>query len=123
MGVPTFRFKLWAFAIGAAVGGLSGSLFAGRQGFINPDSFALQLSILFVAAVVLGGAGNLLGVVTGAVVIAYLPERFRGFADYRIFVFGLALIIVMIFRPQGIIPNRRRATELAVRTEEVAEGA
>jgi branched-chain amino acid transport system permease protein len=123
MGVPTFRFKLWAFAIGAAVGGLSGALFAGRQGFINPDSFTLQLSILFVAAVVLGGAGNMLGVVTGAVLIAYLPERFRGFEDYRIFVFGLALIVVMIFRPQGLIPNRRRATELAVRTEEVAEVA
>jgi branched-chain amino acid transport system permease protein len=112
MGVPTFRFKLLAFAIGAAVGGLSGALFAGRQGFINPQSFPLIISILFLAAVVLGGSGNLPGVILGAVVVAYLPERFRGFQEWRFFVFGVALVIVMIFRPQGLLPSRRRAAEL-----------
>jgi branched-chain amino acid transport system permease protein len=113
MGVPTFRFKLWAFAIGAAVGGLSGALFASKQGFVNPESFKLITSILFVAAVVLGGSGNLVGVILGAVLVSYLPERFRGFEEYRYLVFGAALVVLMIFRPQGLIPNRRRAAEIA----------
>jgi branched-chain amino acid transport system permease protein len=112
MGVPTFKFKLWAFAIGAAVGGLAGTLYAGKIGFINPDNFPLQLSILFLAAVVLGGAGNMPGVILGAVAIAYIPERLRNFADKRVFVFGVALVLVMIFRPQGLWPRRQRAAEL-----------
>ena len=113
MGVPTFRFKLWAFAIGAAIGALSGSLYAGRVGFVNPDNFPFTLSVLFLAAVVLGGAGNLVGVIVGAVVIAYLPERFRGFEDKRFLAFGLALVVMMIFRPQGLIPSRRVAAEMS----------
>ena len=113
MGVPTFRFKLWAFAIGAAIGGLSGALFASKQGFINSNSFLLLTSILFVAAVVLGGSGNLIGVILGAVLVSYLPERFRNFQETRYLVFGLALVVLMIFRPQGLIPNRRRAAEIA----------
>ena len=113
MGVPTFRFKLWAFAIGAAIGGLSGALFASKQGFINSNSFLLLTSILFVAAVVLGGSGNLVGVILGAVLVSYLPERFRDFQETRYLVFGLALVVLMIFRPQGLIPNRRRAAEIA----------
>lgn len=63
MGVDTFKFKLWAFAIGAAIGGLAGSLYAGKVQFINPSNFPLQLSILFLAAVVLGGAGNMWGAI------------------------------------------------------------
>jgi branched-chain amino acid transport system permease protein len=117
MGVPAFRFKLWAFALGAALGGLSGALFATKNTFINPESFSLQTSILFVAAVVVGGAVNLLGVTVGAICISYLPERFREFQDYRFVVFGLALIAIMVLRPQGLIPSRRRAVELADREE------
>jgi branched-chain amino acid transport system permease protein len=113
MGVPTFVFKLWAFAIGAAIGGLSGALFAGRQAFINPESFPLIFSILVLAAVVLGGAGNLPGVILGAVLISYLPERIRSFQETRFFIFGVALVIVMIFRPAGLLPSRRRAMEVA----------
>ena len=113
MGVPAFRFKLWAFAIGAAIGGLSGALFATKQGFVNSDSFALITSILFVAAVVVGGSGNMIGVMLGAVLVAYLPERFRGFAEYRFLAFGVALVVLMIFRPQGLLPSRRRAAEIA----------
>jgi branched-chain amino acid transport system permease protein len=71
-----------------------------------------------VAAVVVGGAGNLLGVTLGAIMISYLPERFREFAEYRYLLFGLALIVIMIFRPQGILPSRRRAVELADRAKE-----
>jgi branched-chain amino acid transport system permease protein len=112
MGVPTFRFKLWAFAIGAGIGGAGGTMYATKVTFINPDTFPLILSILFLAAVVLGGSGNLPGVIVGAALIAYLPERFRGFKDKRVMVFGLALVLMMIFRPQGLIPSRRRAAEL-----------
>jgi branched-chain amino acid transport system permease protein len=107
MGVPTFKFKLLAFAMGAFIGGLSGALFAGKQGFISPDSFPLLLSILFVAAVVVGGAGNRWGAVIGGIVVAYFPERFREFQDWRVLVFGLALMLLAIFRPQGILPPRR----------------
>ncbi|HZQ26683.1 MAG TPA: hypothetical protein VFA94_03190 [Acidimicrobiales bacterium] len=112
MGVPTFRFKLWAFAIGAGIGGAGGSVFASKVISIVPDNYPLILSILFLAAVVLGGSGNLAGVIVGAFVVAYLPERFRGFAELRVLIFGAALVIMMIFRPQGLIPNRRRAAEM-----------
>jgi branched-chain amino acid transport system permease protein len=108
MGVDTFKFKLWAFAIGAAIGGLAGSLYAGKVQFINPSNFPLQLSILFLAAVVLGGAGNMWGSVVGGALVAWMPERFRGFADKRVFVFGVALVLVMVFRPQGLIPRKIR---------------
>jgi len=120
MGVPSFKFKLWAFAIGAALGGLSGALFATKNGFFSAESVTLQISILFVAAVVVGGPGNLLGVTTGAIIIAYLPERFRGFAEWRFLVCGVALIVIMVFRPQGLSPSRRRSVELADRAKEVA---
>ncbi len=107
MGVPTFKFKLLAFAIGAFIGGLSGALFATRQSFINPESFPLLLSILFLAAVVVGGAGNRWGVIAGAIVVAYLPELFRPFSEYRVMIFGILLVVLANYRPQGIFPPRR----------------
>jgi branched-chain amino acid transport system permease protein len=119
MGVPTFKYKLWAFAIGAALGGLSGALFFSKQTFINAQGFDLFTSILWVAAVVIGGAGNQLGVALGAILLAYLPERFREFADYRLLTFGLVLIVMTIFRPQGLLPDRRRTVELKDRAKEV----
>jgi branched-chain amino acid transport system permease protein len=125
MGVPTFKFKLLAFAMGAFVGGLSGALFAGKQGFVSPQSFLLLYSILFVAAVVVGGQGNRWGVIVGAVVVAYLPERFRGFQDWRVLVFGLALMILAVYRPQGLLPPRRtlRAKRAEQDIELLEEGA
>ncbi|HEV2087608.1 MAG TPA: branched-chain amino acid ABC transporter permease [Cryptosporangiaceae bacterium] len=117
-GVHPFKFKLWAFAIGAALGGLSGMLFASRQAFISPQEFNVNLSILFVAMVVVGGAGNMAGVAVGAILLTYLPERFREFTDYRVLVFGLAMVLVMLLRPQGLIPSRRRARELKDRAKE-----
>jgi branched-chain amino acid transport system permease protein len=112
MGVATFKYKLWAFAIGAGIGGSGGVMYASKVISITPDNFVFNLSILFLSAVVLGGAGNMPGVVLGAVVVAYLPERFRGFQEYRVLVFGAALVAMMIFRPQGLLPSRRRAAEL-----------
>lgn len=124
MGVPTFRFKLLAFAMGAFVGGLSGALFAGRQGFVNPESFPLLLSILFLAAVVIGGQGNRWGVMIGAALVAYLPERFRGFEEWRVLIFGVALVLLAIYRPQGILPPRRtvRARRMAQEMDALEEG-
>jgi branched-chain amino acid transport system permease protein len=118
MGVDTFKFKLWAFAIGAAVGGLAGSLYATKVAFINPDGFLLQLSILFLAAVVLGGTGNMYGAIVGGFLVAWVPERFRNFDTRRYFVFGCILVLVMVFRPQGIIPRRGSAAGPAPETEE-----
>jgi branched-chain amino acid transport system permease protein len=113
MGVPVFRFKLWAFAIGAAIGGLAGSLYASKIGFINPDNFPFLLSILFIAAVVLGGSGSMAGAIVGAIVISYGPERIRSIVERRYFVVGIGLVLVMVLRPQGlIVPSRRRAAEL-----------
>lgn len=124
MGVPTFRFKLLAFATGAFVGGIAGNLFATKQGFINPQSFPLLLSILFVAAVVIGGQGNRWGAVLGAVVVAYLPERFRAFEDWRLLVFGIALVLLAIYRPQGLLPpgRVRRAKKMQEQIDELEEG-
>jgi branched-chain amino acid transport system permease protein len=112
MGVPTFRFKLLAFAIGAMVGGLAGTVFASKVIFIAPTNFPFILSATILAAVLLGGAGNLPGVILGAFLIAWLPERFRGFADYRILVFGAALVLMMALRPQGLLPSRQRSAEM-----------
>lgn len=121
MGVPTFRFKLWAFAIGGTIGGAAGVMFASKNIAITPDNFPLLLSILVLSAVVLGGSGNIPGVILGAFLVAWLPERFRGLANYRVLMFGAALVIMMIFRPEGILPSRRRRATL--RTGTVAGAA
>jgi len=112
MGVPTLRFKLAAFATGAAIAGTGGVLFAAESGAITPLNFPFQLSALILAAVVLGGAGNIPGVVLGAFVVAWLPERFRNFDEFRTLIFGGALVLIMVFRPEGLLPSRRRRAEL-----------
>jgi len=114
--VPTFRYKLLAFALGAAIGGLAGSMLAsGQGGFISPTSFLLLYSLLFVAAVIIGGAGNRWGAIVGGALVAYLPERFRGLSDWRLLIFGVALMVIVTFRPQGLLPPRR--TRRAMRAE------
>jgi branched-chain amino acid transport system permease protein len=124
MGVPTFKFKLLAFSMGAFVGGLAGALFAGRQAYVSPQSFALLLSILFLAAVVLGGQGNRWGVIVGAALVVYLPERFRGFEEWRVLVFGLVLMVLAVYRPQGLLPPTRtiRARQAEHEIEALEEG-
>lgn len=112
MGVPTFAFKLWAFAIGASVGGLSGVVYAAKVIAITPENYPLLLSVLILVCVVLGGSGNRTGVILGAFLVAWLPERFRGLANYRILIFGGTLVVMMIFRPGGLLPAGRRRTEL-----------
>ncbi|WP_433243761.1 branched-chain amino acid ABC transporter permease [Streptosporangium sp. CA-135522] len=112
MGVPTFRFKMLAFAIGASIGGTMGVLWASKVISINPNDFQFLLSATILAAVVMGGAGNLPGVMLGAFVVAWLPERFRGLQEYRMLIFGAVLVALMIFRPQGLLPSRQRKAEL-----------
>jgi branched-chain amino acid transport system permease protein len=113
MGVPTFKFKLAAFAIGAAIGGASGVVYASQATSIIPANFPFILSATILAAVVLGGSGNLPGVMLGAFLVAWIPERIRGLAEYRILVFGGVLVLLMVFRPEGLLPSRRRKAELA----------
>ena len=129
MGVRTIKYKLWAFAIGAFIGGLGGVLFAGEQGFMNSNSFVLQFSILVLAGVVMGGSGNIAGAIIGGTLISYIPDRLRGISDpffhtdlfgFRFAIFGVVIIAIMVFRPQGLIPSRRRAMELKDREREVA---
>jgi branched-chain amino acid transport system permease protein len=107
MGVPTFRFKLLAFATGAAIGGLSGALFATKQQFINPDNFTILYSVLFVAMVVVGGQGNRWGVILAAALLTWAPEKFRFLSDARFLLFGVLLMVLATFRPQGLLPPRR----------------
>jgi branched-chain amino acid transport system permease protein len=106
MGVPTFKFKVWAFATGAAIGGLSGALFAGQVGFVNNQKFDVVTSVLFLCAVILGGSGNKLGVVLGGALVSYIPLRFTSIADYKYLIFGVALVLLMLFRSQGLIGAR-----------------
>jgi branched-chain amino acid transport system permease protein len=113
MGVPTFRYKLAAFAIGASIGGAVGVVWATKVISIIPANFPFFLSATILAAVVLGGSGNIPGVMLGAFLIAWLPERFRVFEDYRVLLFGAALVLMMALRPEGIWPSRRRQAELA----------
>jgi branched-chain amino acid transport system permease protein len=115
MGVNTFRFKLWAFVMGAAIGGLSGALYAGQVQYVAPPTFNIINSMLFLCAVVLGGQGNKLGVIFGAFVIVYLPNRLLGvhflginLGDLKYLFFGLALVVMMIFRPEGLFPARQQ---------------
>jgi branched-chain amino acid transport system permease protein len=127
MGVPVVRMKLWAFAIGASTAGVAGVVYSMQNSFISPENFDLLTSFLVLAIVVLGGMGSIPGAFVGAVVVVLAPEALRnlpaGAEQYRYLLFGMVLVLVMIFRPQGIVPSRRRAIELkgAVREGTVYE--
>ncbi len=106
LGINTTNTKLTAFAIGAMFGGFAGSFFATRQGFISPESFVFQESALVLAIVVLGGMGSQIGVAIAATVMLGGFEFFREFQQYRMVVFGLAMVAIMIWRPRGLISTR-----------------
>jgi branched-chain amino acid transport system permease protein len=112
MGVSTIKFKLLAFAMGAAVGCLSGAMFAVQIGSIAPASFTVLVSITVLAVVILGGMGSIPGVIVGTLLLIGLPGLLDEFEEYRLLVYGAALILVMVLRPQGLIPNVRRQREL-----------
>jgi branched-chain amino acid transport system permease protein len=111
MGVNTVRLKLLAFAIGAFLAGAAGTLNAHVTTQVSPDSYRFDESILLLAAVVLGGMGTIGGALLGSTMIFVLPEKLRFFSEYRILLFGAALVVMMRVRPEGIVPNRRRQRE------------
>ena len=108
MGVHTLVYKLWAFVIGAAVGGAAGVIYASKAMVISPDMFKFDVSVMILACVVFGGIGNIWGVILGAGILAYLPDRFRFLTDARQLVFGAVLIIMMNLRPDGLLPRKKR---------------
>jgi ABC-type branched-subunit amino acid transport system permease subunit len=112
MGINTLTQKLLAFAIGAAFAGLGGAIFASRNQFTGPEDFNLMVSINVVAVVIVGGMGNIPGVIAGALVLKGLPEVLRQLQDYRVLVFGALLVVMMLWRPAGIIPSSRRKMEV-----------
>ncbi len=111
VGVNTFRLKLLAFALGAALAGMAGTIQAHALSSITPDSYQFLNSAFLVAAVVLGGMGTVTGSLIGSVVLLLLPEKFRFFEDNKLLIFGLTLVLMMRFRPEGIVPNRVRQAE------------
>ena len=112
LGINHVLVKLSAFMMGAMVGGIAGVFFATYQGFINPASFNFFESALILAIVVLGGLGSTSGVILAALVLTILPEVLRAFADYRVFAFGVLMVLMMIWRPRGLIQPRRRAFDV-----------
>jgi branched-chain amino acid transport system permease protein len=133
VGINTTKIKLLAFAMGASFGGISGGIFSAIQGFISPESFVLIESIMVLAMVVLGGMGNVFGVVLGAILLSFVPEILRYTVEpvqhaifgkmlvepevIRMLLFGLALVLVMRYRPAGIWQSKTRKRELAEETD------
>ena len=131
MGINTRNMKLLAFAMGASFGGVAGGMFSAMQGFISPESFILVESIMVLSMVVLGGMGNIWGVVLGAVLLSFAPEVLRYTVEpvqralfgrmliepevIRMLLFGFALVLMMLFRPAGILPSATRKRELESR--------
>lgn len=109
MGVDRTKTKLTAFALGATWAGLAGVVFASQVTFINPTSFTFMQSVMILSIVVLGGMGSIPGVIIGALVLILLPEKLRAFSDYRMLLFGAAMVLMMVFRPGGLIQSVRQA--------------
>jgi len=108
MGIDKAKTKLRAFALGATWAGMGGVIFAAKTTFINPASFTIWESVIILCAVVLGGMGSIAGVIAGALLLILLPEYLRDFGQYRMITFGTVLILMMVFRPGGIIENVRK---------------
>jgi len=112
LGLNRTAIKLSAFTIGASTAGFAGSFFAARQGFISPESFIFIESAIILAIVVLGGMGSQIGVILAAIVMTILPELAREFSEYRMLMFGLLMVIMMRWRPEGLVPMKRPHLEL-----------
>jgi branched-chain amino acid transport system permease protein len=123
MGVNTTFYKLLAFAIGALIGGLGGSVFAAWQGSIFPDNFNLFVSINVLCLIIIGGMGSIPGVIIGSFALIALPDILREFRDYRLLLYGLLLVVMMVVRPEGFIPSRRRQLELRAQAPAAPEKA
>lgn len=123
MGVELVRYKLLAFAIGAALSGTAGAIFATKIGSIFPNSFQLLISINVLSLIIVGGLASLPGVVVGAIILVGLPELLREFQELRLLLFGALLVIMMLFRPEGFWPETERKRELYQHMHGGPEGA
>ncbi|GAA4402384.1 branched-chain amino acid ABC transporter permease [Fodinibacter luteus] len=121
MGVNTFGLKLLAFAVGAALAGLAGTIKAHVDTSVTPDQYIFLESAFLLSAVVLGGMGTVLGVLVGATILKLLPEKLREVNEYRLLMFGLLLVVMMRFRPEGLIASKRRQLEFHEEDEELSE--
>jgi branched-chain amino acid transport system permease protein len=108
MGIDITKSKITTFALGAFWAGMVGVVFAAKTTFINPASFTLWESVMILCVVVIGGMGSIVGVVVGAMILILMPEYLRAFSEYRMLIFGAMLVIMMVFRPGGIISNIRK---------------
>jgi branched-chain amino acid transport system permease protein len=109
MGINIFRLKLLAFVSGSALAGMTGVFFASKMAFVSPESFTFFESVMILCMVVLGGMGSIPGIILGALLLITLPEVFRDFQDYRMLAFGAALVLMMIFRPQGLLGTVKKS--------------
>lgn len=107
MGINTFRLKLLAFVLASALAGVVGVFFAAKMAFVSPESFTFFESVLILCMVVLGGMGSIPGIMLGAFLLITLPEVFRDFQDYRMLGFGVALVLMMVFRPEGLLGSAK----------------
>jgi branched-chain amino acid transport system permease protein len=115
LGINPTNVKLSAFGIGAMLGGFAGCFFATRQGFISPESFTFTESATILAIVVLGGMGSQMGVVLAAILLVTLPEFGRAFAEFRMLIFGAAMVAIMVWRPRGLLAHREPSLRLGAR--------
>ncbi len=122
MGIDTARAKLLAFTLSAATGGVAGAIFAAKVGTVFPNSFTVFISINVLSLIIVGGIGSNPGIVLGAVVLIGMPELLREFSDFRFLLYGILLIVMMINRPEGLIPSQVRSRELARGEPQVATG-
>jgi branched-chain amino acid transport system permease protein len=120
MGVNVFGLKILAFAVGAFLAGLAGTVKAHQDGAVSPDQYIFLESAFLLAAIVLGGMGTIAGVLIGATILKLLPEKLRFFSEYRLLLFGLTLILMMRFRPEGLVASKRRQLEFHEEDEELA---
>ncbi|MHB1472654.1 MAG: branched-chain amino acid ABC transporter permease, partial [Dermatophilaceae bacterium] len=121
MGVNVFGLKVLAFAVGAFLAGMAGTIKAHVDVSVTPDQYIFLESAFLLAAIVLGGMGTIAGVLIGAVILKLLPEKLRFFSDYRLLLFGLLLVLMMRFRPEGLVASRRRQLEFHEDDEELAD--
>ena len=115
LGMNPTNIKLSAFALGALFGGMAGTVFGARQGFISPESFSFIESAIILAVVVLGGMGSQIGVVIAALVLIGLPEWFREIQEFRMLAFGALMVLIMIWKPRGLLSRRQPTIRLAGR--------
>lgn len=121
MGIDTVKTKLLAFGMGAAFGGLSGAIFASKLQTIYPTSFNLLISINVLSVIIIGGMGSIPGVLVGALALVGLPELLREFSDFRLMLYGAVLVVMMLLRPEGLLPEARRKEEMEEAREEGSE--